>query len=72
MAPAKPTAGRILVGVNQLTGVVTRNRMAWLRASGLDPVGVVAGTHLIFDVPEALAAELLVRFPRPNTPDPDE
>lgn len=71
-APAKPTAGRILVGVNQLTGVVTRRRMAWLRASGLEPVAVVAGTHFLFDVPENLAAELLVRFPRPNTPDPDE
>jgi hypothetical protein len=70
-APAKPVAGRVLVGANQLTGVVTRNRMAWLRASGLEPVAVVAGTHFLFDVPEATAAELLRRFPRPNSPGAD-
>lgn len=68
LAPAKPTAGRILVGANQLTGVVTKNRMAWLRASGLKPIDVIEGTHFLFDVPEADAARLLERFPKPNTP----
>ncbi len=55
-APAKPVPGRIIVGANQLTGVVTRKRMEWLRGSGLKPVGHVAFTHFLFDLSEAEAA----------------
>ncbi len=57
-APAKPFAGRLLVGANQLTGVVTRRRMEWLRESGLKPTGHVAFTHFLFDVTEDEAARL--------------
>ena len=57
-APAKPFPGRIIVGANQLTGVVTRKRMEWLRDSGLAPVGHVAFTHFLFDVTEANAERL--------------
>jgi hypothetical protein len=38
------------VGANQLTGVVTRKRMEWLRESGKTPAGHVAFTHFIFEV----------------------
>jgi 4-amino-4-deoxy-L-arabinose transferase-like glycosyltransferase len=57
-APGKPFPGRILVGANQLTGVVTRKRMEWLRESGLVPTGHVAFTHFLFDVTEAQARRL--------------
>jgi hypothetical protein len=57
-APAQPFKGRILVGANQLTGVVMRKRMEWLRESGLEPVGHVAFTHFLFDVSEADALRL--------------
>ena len=57
-APAKPFPGRIIVGANQLTGVITRKRMEWLRESGLAPVGHVAFTHFLFDVTEAEAKRL--------------
>lgn len=49
-APGRPFPGRILVGANQLTGVVTRKRMEWLRESGKKPVGHVAFTHFLFEV----------------------
>ena len=49
-APARPFAGRLLVGANQLTGVVTRRRMEWLRESGKTPIGHVAFTHFLFEV----------------------
>ncbi len=58
IAPAKPVPGRMIVGANQLTGVVTRKRMEWLRESGLEPVGQVSFTHFLFDVTEAEAARL--------------
>ena len=58
LAPAKPFPGRILVSANQLTGVVTRRRMEWLRESGLEPVGHVAFTHFLFEVSPAQAARL--------------
>lgn len=57
-APAKPFPGRILVSANQLTGVVTRKRMEWLRASGLEPVDHVAFTHFLFEVPPEMAVRL--------------
>ena len=57
-APGKPFPGRIIVGANVLTGVVTRKRMEWLRATGLRPVGHVAFTHFLFDLTEAEAARL--------------
>lgn len=56
--PGKPFPGRIMVSANQLTGVITRKRMEWLRDSGLVPVGHVAFTHFLFDVSEADAVRL--------------
>lgn len=58
LAPARPFPGRILVGANQLAGVITRKRMEWLRDSGLVPVGHVAFTHFLFEVSETDAARL--------------
>lgn len=58
LAPARPFPGRILVSANQLTGVVTRKRMEWLRASGLEPIGHVAFTHFVFEVTPQIAARL--------------
>lgn len=49
-APGRPFPGRILVGANQITGVVTRKRMEWLRESGKTPVGHIAFTHFLFEV----------------------
>ena len=57
-APARPFAGRLLVGANQLTGVVTRRRMEWLRESGKTPIGHVAFTHFLFEVSAAEAEDL--------------
>ena len=57
-APAKPFPGRIIVGANQLTGVVTRKRMEWLRESGLKPVGQVAFTHFLFDITREQSQQL--------------
>jgi hypothetical protein len=68
-APAQPFPGRILVGANQLAGVVTRKRMEWLRQSGLEPVGHVAFTHFLFDVTEAEALRLR-RLRAEQTPEP--
>ncbi len=56
--PAKPFPGRLLVSANQLTGVVTRKRMEWLRNSGLEPVGHVAFTHFLFELTDSEAARL--------------
>jgi hypothetical protein len=58
LAPAMPRAGRIIVGANLLTGVVTRRRMEWLRQSGLRPVGHVAFTHFLFDVTTGEASKI--------------
>jgi len=69
-APAKPFPGRILVGANTLSGVITRKRMEWLRESGLTPVGHVAFTHFLFDVTEAEAKRL--REKRGDPPLPPE
>jgi hypothetical protein len=68
LAPAKPFPGRIIVGANQLTGVVTRKRMEWLRESGLSPVGHVAFTHFLFDVTESRAKQLRLRRGDPPWP----
>ncbi len=57
-APARPFPGQLLVGANQLTGVVTRKRMEWLRESGLKPLGHVAFTHFLFDLSASDAARL--------------
>jgi Dolichyl-phosphate-mannose-protein mannosyltransferase len=58
VAPARPFPGRILVGANQLTGVVTRKRMEWLRDSGKTPTGHVAFTHFLFLVTTEEAEKL--------------
>ena len=69
-APGRPFPGRIIVGANVLTGVVTRKRMEWLRESGLRPVGHVAFTHFLFDLTNADAARL--RRERGDPPLPPE
>lgn len=65
-APAKPFPGRILVSANQLTGVVTRKRMEWLRESGIQPIGHVSYTHFLFDISPSEAERL--RRQRGDTP----
>lgn len=70
LAPAKPFPGRILVSANQLTGVVTRKRMEWLRASGLEPTEHVAFTHFVFEVTPEMAGRL--RRERGDPPLQDE
>ncbi len=56
--PRQPMAGRLVVDVNQLTGVFQRRRLAWLR-DNFEPVDRIAGSYLIFDVtPDALARAL--------------
>jgi len=67
-APAKPFPGRILVGVNQLTGMVTRKRMEWLRESDLKPVSHVAYTHFLFVVSLEEAARMRARRGEPPLP----
>ncbi len=69
-APARPFPGRLLVGANQLTGVVTRRRMEWLRESGLRPIAHVAFTHFLFELSEVEASRL--RLERGDPPLPQE
>lgn len=70
LAPAKPFPGRLLVGANQLTGVVTRRRMEWLRESGLRPIAQVAFTHFLFEIaPEEAARLRRLRGDPPLPPD---
>ena len=48
--PPRPTAGRLVVGANELTGVAFGpERYRWLR-EGFAPVEHVAYTHLVYDV----------------------
>jgi len=68
VAPAKPFPGRILVGANQLTGVVTRKRLEWLRESGIRPVGHVAYTHFLFEISRDDAARLRASRGEPPLP----
>jgi hypothetical protein len=70
-APAKPFPGRILVSANQLTGVVTRKRMEWLRDSGIEPVGHVAFTHFLFDISPSVAERLRRERGDPPLPPPE-
>lgn len=53
--PAEPTAGRIAVGTNWLTGVFKRRHDTWLRES-FEPVDHLRYSHLIFEVSEEEAA----------------
>lgn len=57
-APGKPFPGRLIVSANQLTGVVTRRRLEWLRDSGIKPVDHVAFTHFLFDITRDQAEQL--------------
>ena len=53
--PETPQAGTLLVGANQLVGVVQPEKYRWLREN-FRPVGHVAYSHLLFRVtPEELA-----------------
>ncbi len=67
-APGRPFPGRLLVGANQLTGVVTRKRMEWLRESGKTPVGHVAFTHFLFEVTAEEAERLRLARGEPPLP----
>jgi hypothetical protein len=52
--PHAPHAGRIVVGISKLTGVLNPRRYRWLREN-FRPVGHVAYAYLVFDVtPERL------------------
>lgn len=63
--PDGPTAGTIVVGVNNYTGVINGDWFAWLRGLGKEPVGHVAYSYLVFEVtPEDLA-----RLAEPQLPD---
>jgi 4-amino-4-deoxy-L-arabinose transferase-like glycosyltransferase len=54
--PEEPQAGYLLVGANELVGVMQPEKYRWLRES-FRPVGHVGYSHLLFHVtPEALAA----------------
>jgi hypothetical protein len=50
--PGGPTAGTIVVGVTELTGVFSVERFRWLREN-FQPVGHVAYSYLIFQVSPA-------------------
>ena len=58
-APQTPVAGRVVVSVNGLTGVVAGERFAWLRP--LSPVDHVAYSYLVFEVSEPFAAAARAR-----------
>ena len=49
--PEEPTAGRILVGTNWLTGVFKRRHDTWIRKR-FEPVGHLRYSHLLFEVSE--------------------
>jgi hypothetical protein len=55
--PPEPTAGRIAVGTNWLTGVFKRRHDTWLRGS-FEPVDHIRYSHLIFEVSEEEAERL--------------
>jgi hypothetical protein len=50
--PRVPRSGMVVVGATTLTGVVNAKRYKWLR-DNFEPVGHIAYSYLIFDVPEA-------------------
>jgi hypothetical protein len=61
--PAKPVAGRVVVNVNHLTGVVGDPfRYAWLREN-LFPVATIAYSYLVYDV-SAKELESFSRYDR--------
>jgi hypothetical protein len=62
--PQGPTAGTIVVGVNNYTGVINHDWFAWLRALNKEPVGHVAYSYLVFEV----TPEDLQRVPVPELP----
>ncbi len=47
--PEKPSEGRVVVGVNLLTGVFLPERYRWLREN-FEPVGHVAHAYLVYDI----------------------
>ncbi len=53
--PERPTAGRILVGINWLDGVFKRHHDTWIRQR-FRPVGHLHHSHLVFEVSPAEAA----------------
>lgn len=59
--PPRPTAGRLVVGANELTGVAGGpERFRWLRER-FRPVEHVAYTHLVYDVSDEALREALDR-----------
>jgi 4-amino-4-deoxy-L-arabinose transferase-like glycosyltransferase len=65
--PAEPTAGRILVGTNWLTGVFKHRHDTWLR-DDFEPVGHLRYSHLLFEVSEAEAERLRPAAAQPSPP----
>jgi hypothetical protein len=47
--PEKPTMGKVLVRINKLAGTRDANAYKWLR-EGYEPVAVVEGCYVLFDV----------------------
>jgi 4-amino-4-deoxy-L-arabinose transferase-like glycosyltransferase len=58
-SPPAPVAGRVVVSVNELTGVVKGEQFAWLRP--LPPAGHIAYSDLVFEVSEEFAAAARAR-----------
>jgi hypothetical protein len=66
--PPVPTAGRLVIGVNELTGVVFGpHRYQWLR-EGFRPVEQIAYTHLVYDVSDEALRRALAGQADPGTP----
>ena len=49
--PPEPVTGLIVVDINKLTGIIEPKQFAWLREH-YEPVTVIEGTYLLFDVKE--------------------
>jgi hypothetical protein len=56
--PRVPRSGMVVVGITTLTGVVNAKRYKWLR-DNFQPVGHVAYSYLVFDVPESRLREIV-------------
>jgi hypothetical protein len=67
--PELPVGGRVVVGANSLTGVISGDRFAWLWP--LDPVDHVGYSYLVFEVPERFAAAAREAAAKPATASPD-
>ncbi|HVS03021.1 MAG TPA: glycosyltransferase family 39 protein [Thermoanaerobaculia bacterium] len=62
--PYRPRAGTVVVAVNNFTGITRDTRFRWLRESGLEPVGHIAHSFLVFEVPPEVADHAAGMAPR--------